>query len=307
MTQAFQVRHGSSKDVIMPEPSRWAREIQLLFTDRFSVFDVGKVPYEIEDMGAFRHAIAVRMFALLSSCSIPNHFKRSFASKKITVEPFCIDELGQYFDHARGKIVPLEIIDRQEVTEPLLVRAAINAELLGKMQARVRGPMVVGTRFTSPLIECTTKFEPIDRRLSDLEAIKIARLGEASYTEMCGLVAKASTILTEFFAFRGYNRIDGKWEVAITYDGPTFVIVDSYSPDEMRLIGPDGRSYDKDPLRNWYKDNFPGWIASLEAAKREWPKDKARWPAYPKTVPPTAVLDDLRERYRMVAEAIGAI
>jgi phosphoribosylaminoimidazole-succinocarboxamide synthase len=82
--------------------------------------------------------------------------------------------------------------------------------------------------------------------------------------------------------------------------------VDSISPDELRLIGPDGRSYDKDPVRQWYQDTYPAWYAELLAAKQVYPHDKSKWPTYP-DVPPQSVIDDMLQRYQMVAEAIGAL
>ena len=300
------VREGSSKDVII-RPGPNGRLVDLRFTKRFSVFDVGAVPYEIEEMDEFRHRIATRNFEILKGASIPTHFIASDPKHLIiTVEPFNIYQMNANFDEARGRIIPLEIIDRQEVTQPLLDRAKTNSKLLAKMTARVAGPLVVGAKFTTPLIECTTKFEAIDRRLSDIEAIAIAKLGSESYQNLCDFVAHASTVLTDFFRSCGYNRLDGKWEIAITYDGPTFVVVDSYSPDEMRLIGQDGRSYDKDPLRLWYRVTFPHWIKALDEAKREWPNDKAMWPKYPKKRPPRAVLEDLRSRYGQVMIDISA-
>ncbi len=300
-------RHGSSKDVTVRRLGL-RTEVDLGFTKRFSVFDVGPVPYEIEGMDTLRHAIAVRSFEVLAESKVPTHFIRAdYNARTITVEPMNIYEVpGCMFNSARGKIIPLEIIDRQELTQPVVDRMATNPELHDKVMARVSEP-VVGARFSLPLVECTTKFEAIDRRLLDAEAVALAKLGECSYRELCMFIQNASNVLTRFFDHHGFKRMDGKWEIAITYDGPSFVVVDSYSPDEMRLIGTDGRSYDKDPLRNWYNQTFPGWIKDLNASKREWPDNKNRWPAYPPDIPPAAVLDDLVDRYATVARAIGAI
>jgi phosphoribosylaminoimidazole-succinocarboxamide synthase len=300
-------RRGSSKDVTVIRVDN-KTEIDLGFTKRFSVFDVGPVPYEIDGMDVLRHAIAVRSFQELHEHGVPTHFIRSDSKTlTITVEAMNIYEVpGCMFSSARGKIIPLEIIDRQELTQPLIDRMPTNPELSEKVMARVTEP-VAGNRFSLPLVECTTKFEPIDRRLLDAEAIALAKLGECSYRDLCAFVQNASNVLTRFFDHHGFKRLDGKWEIAITYDGPSFVVVDSYSPDEMRLIGADGRSYDKDPLRNWYKNTFPGWIKDLDACKREWPDNKDRWPAYPAEEPPQDVLNDLVGRYASVAKAIGAI
>lgn len=302
------IRHGSSKDVIIPTSDASPEEIKLRFTRRFSVFDVGPVPYEIEDMDVLRHAIAVKMFEVLKIYGMPTHFRGAdFDELTISVEPFDIDEIGQRFDSARGRIIPLEIIDRLVLTQPVLDRARTNPELRSKIMKCTASTTAVGMPFSTPLIECTTKFEPIDRKLLDAQAVEEAQLGWTSYFELCVLIERASRIVTRFFDEHGFKRMDGKWEVAMTYKNSSFILADSYSPDEMRLIGPDGRSYDKDPLRNWYTETFPEWIRELEAAKKAWPNDKSRWPAYPPDVPPDAVLMDLRDRYAAVAKAIRAI
>lgn len=304
---------GSSKDVIINDVSGGSG-IDLRFTERFSIFDIGALPYTIAEMGELRFKIALRMFEVLERAGIPTHFLRADAEQlTITVEPFNIysppAERGRHFEAARGRIIPLEIIDRQEVTQPLLDRAENNAELRRKMEARVPSwPPKVGQRFSEPLIECTTKYSPgADQRLSDAEAIALAKLGEGSYAEACQFVSNASRTLSSFFAAHGFNRLDGKWEVAITYQGPSFVAVDSYSPDEMRLIGQDGRSHDKDPLRQYYELHHGDWYKKLLAAKRAWPLDKSKWPKYPRHIPPSQVLDDLRDRYRAVASGIKAL
>lgn len=300
-------RQGSSKDVTVRRLNN-KTEIDLSFTKRFSVFDVGPVPYEIEAMDVLRHAIAVRSFEELHEHGVTTHFIRSDSTAlTITVEAMNIYEVpGCMFNSARGRIIPLEIIDRQELTQPIIDRMATNTEIHDKVMARVTKP-AAGAPFSLPLVECTTKFEPIDRRLLDAEAIMLAKLGEYSYRDLCVFVQNASGVLTRFFDRHGFKRMDGKWEIAMTYDGPSFVVVDTYSPDEMRLIGVDGRSYDKDPLRNWYKSTFPGWIMDLDACKREWPNNKGQWPAYPPDIPPDSVLDDLVDRYAAVAKTIGAI
>lgn len=304
-------REGSSKDVITRRLGSHTK-IWLQFSKRFSVKDVGPVPYLIPGMDLLRYAIAVKMFEVLQENDIRTHFIQANQDiRMIEVRPMNIYAMNQHYEDARGWIIPLEIIDRQEMTQPLIDRMQTDKELQVKCMVRATTP-VVGTRFSTPLVECTTKYEAKDRRLTDAEAIALAKLGSQSYRELCEFVANASSVLTNFFAEHGFKRVDGKWEIAMLYlgqdfKGPDFMVVDSYSPDEMRLIGPDGRSYDKDPLRQWYDENFPEWVKRLKQAQEEWPNDKVKWPAYPPDIPPDSVLDDLVDRYTTVAKAIGAI
>lgn len=308
----FPTRSGSSKDVVTRRLSANQTEIDLVFKKRVSIYDVGPLPYLIEEMDRLRFSIAVKVFEALQAADIPTHYRsHNQAHNSITVAPFNIYEKNVHTDSARGRIIPLEIIDRRVVTKTMMERAEADYEFRIKMLVLLDGPLVEGARLKRPLIECTTKYEVMDRRLSDAEAISLSKLGEQSYTELCEFVRNASDVVSDLFARAGFDRIDGKWEIAITYDGPSFVIVDSYSPDEMRLIGQDGRSYDKDPLRIYYRQHHPKWIIKLEAAKRQWPlrfeKGKDMWPPYPKKLPPAEVIDDFVQRYRAVEQAVMAL
>lgn len=307
------IYQGSSKDVIIPNGLA-SETVDLRFSNRFSIADVGSLPYEIKGMGRLRHAIAVANFKELKKAGFETHFIRSDASAcTITVEPFNIYRMKDYpdskevrFEKARGRIIPLEILDRQEVTQVLLDRAENDAELKQKMRSRVPSwPPKVGQKFRTPLIECTTKYRPgADVRLSDAEAIIEGGLGADSYEPLCKFVAKASRVLTKFHSRCGLRRVDGKWEIAITYKGPTFVIVDSYSPDEMRLIGPDGRSHDKDPLRKEYRRLFPKWARKLDAAKKKYPHNTSKWPPYPRKRLSQEFQDEFFNLYLTVALAM---
>lgn len=308
----LEIYKGSSKDVSrVVEDGKEA--VKLTFTDRFSVFDVGPVPYEIEGMGWLRWAMAVRMFQVMEKKGIPNHFIRPDSEdRSIIVQPFNIYQKDVHFDNAAGKIMPFEVLDRQELTKPLLTRAFNESELMCKIRARVDGELKPGALFSSPLIEFTTKYEEKDRRLTDEEAIDIAGLGKTSFAELCDFTANASWHLTNFFGGHNFNRKDGKWEIAITYDGPRYIVADSYTQDEMRLEGPYGSgSHDKDPLRGWYHKLFPGWVQELKRAQEQYPgryvDGNDMWPKYPKDIPSESILNGLRMKYWTVDKAIGAI
>ena len=174
-----------------------------------------------------------------------------------------------------------------------------------------------GSRLDPPFIECSTKFETADRYLSDSEAVEVIAetltipvpfrktdhdwLIDYCYHDVKHLFR----FLYQFFKSSGFLLMDGKVEAALT-NLNHIMFVDSISPDELRLIGPDGRSYDKDPVREWYKDTFPDWYAELLSVKAAFPGDKSKWPTYP-DVPPQSVIDDMVDRYRTVAAEIGAI
>ncbi|MEK7462228.1 MAG: phosphoribosylaminoimidazolesuccinocarboxamide synthase [Patescibacteria group bacterium] len=300
------IRHGSSKDVVVNMLGGKVESIDMVFTNHYSIFDVGRSPDTILGFGRARASIANAAFGALHKDGLPTHF-RSYnpETNTINVEPFNVYELpGCMYEKARGRVVPLEIIDRRCVTEALIERGRNDPVFQRKMLAHLFDDVVLGAEFTRPLIECTTKYEPIDRKLSDQEAIGLSNLGEASFAELTKLISDASDCMTDFFAPRGFKRIDGKWEVAITYDGPNFVIVDAATPDEMRLVAhDDGLSHDKDPIRSYAKSEYPDWYASLGKAKQDWPNDPSLWPSYPWKCLPEAISNEVARRYKRVETA----
>jgi len=296
------VNAGSSKNVYEINGALFFE-----FTDQVSVFDRGPVPALFPGLGTIRCAIATKLFLLLKQSNFKTHYVRSIAGGNIMhVEPFCVPENNFSLPTALGRLLPLEVLFRFRVTENFLGRietGEVNTAKVEKLM--VSENLFTGAILYPPYIECSTKHRASDMYLSDLEAANLSGLSleelECYYDQNIIPVAK---FLRQVFRSAGFDLADGKFEVGLY--GGELIILDSISPDELRLVGDNGLSYDKDVLRRWYHNYYPDWVEELKYAKALYPKDKDRWPDYPAS-PPYEVIDDLIWRYKAVAMAIGAI
>lgn len=302
------VRKGSSKDVHEIIEGAKVVAIDIVSTKFASILDRGRMPFDFGRIGVYRTAMSGKIFQSLRDAGFNTHYLSHDAEKATTrVKPFNIYELGVRYEGAVGRIIPLEVLFRLEITQPILDRALVDKEFSRKLYERVEGELVVGKRLLRPLIECSTKFEAQDRYVSDEEAIKLAKLGEVTFAEMMDLAEKGAVYVSEMFASYGYRLVDGKWEFGITYDGPSIVFVDGLSFDEVRVFGPDGQRCDKEVLRIEAKNRHPKWVDDLKAAKAKWPDEKDRWPEYPSDLITEAFITDFVGRYEKAARDMEAM
>jgi phosphoribosylaminoimidazole-succinocarboxamide synthase len=254
-------------------------------------------------------AISGRIFQEMNGAGFVTHYiSHDVESGTMQVRPLQIDELNtHYYPSNEGRMLGVEIIDRWVVTEKLLRRIKAGEVDLAKIEQLLSGEqgVRVGAHLRPPFIECTTKHREADTYVKDVEAAQLAKIDYFELMTVYGEVERAAVFLKQFFKSYGFDRKDGKWEGAWSSSG--FMFADSISPDEMRLVGPDGKSHDKDPVRHWFEINHPEWYASVLAAKELHPEDRLKWPSYPDHMPPTGVIEEVVELYRKVALGIGAI
>jgi phosphoribosylaminoimidazole-succinocarboxamide synthase len=306
-------RKGSSKDIYnVCHNDGSLRCIRFHFSDRVSVLDLGGIPgTAFPGLGRLRCAISGHLFRRMNSAGFRTHYiSHDVENATMDVHPFDIKELNVSYEGVKsGRILGIEIIDRRMATKKLIGRVddgtLARKRLWPSLGDRHLAPNV---RLSPPFVECTTKYQDADRYITDEEAAALAgvRIGWL-YAYCYPEVQKASEFLFNLFRDKGFDRHDGKFEGAIRYSGGTFIFADSISPDEMRLVGSDGLSYDKDPVRQWYQETFPDWYAEVLKAKAEHPTDRSKWPSYPAETPPAEVVNEVVRRYEVVAKALGAI
>ncbi|HEY0964530.1 MAG TPA: phosphoribosylaminoimidazolesuccinocarboxamide synthase [Candidatus Paceibacterota bacterium] len=304
-------RKGSSKDIYRVMRAGKVLNLRFHFSDRVSILDLGGLPVLFPGLGQLRCAIAGYLFQRMTKVGFHTHYlTHNVAEATMDVYPFEIEELGVTYNGVRmGRILGIEIIDRRLVTPKLLDRYH-RGELPRKAISALLSDDVLeeGSRLHPAFVECTTKYQAADRYVTDEEAATLANVPLEWLKKRCySEVKSASDYLFGLFEQAGFIRHDGKFEGGVLYSNNRFIFADSMSPDEMRLIGPDGRSYDKDPVRQWYQQTFPDWYAEVVAAKKSHPLDKSWWPTYPAEAPPPEVIEDVVARYRTVAERLGAL
>lgn len=303
-------RSGSAKDIYkVPDGAGGYKCLEFEFSNRVSILDLGALPVTFPDLGMIRCAISGRLFQELNAAGFATHYlSHDVTSATMRVKPLEVEELDTHYGPSNcGRVLGVEIIDRWVVTEKLLRRITageIDRVAVERLLSDERG-LEVGAYLNPPFIECTTKYRDSDVYVSDEQAAQLANITYDQLMTCYGKVERAATFLRHFFHAYGFDRKDGKWEGA--WYGGGFMFADSISPDEMRLIGLDGRSHDKDPVREWFEQHHPEWYRSVVAAKKLYPNDKSKWPKYPEQMPPEEVITEVVDRYRMVAKAIGAM
>jgi phosphoribosylaminoimidazole-succinocarboxamide synthase len=291
------LRSGSSKDIyhMMIAGNDY---ILMDFTDGFSVFDRGRAPWNIAGLGELRKAIASRCLRYMSSYGVKTHFLEDFDKSSIIVKAAAIPELDQKISLHGRRVLGVEVLWRNTVTEKFVGRVKSKKVTLDRFFLKDTQPLLPGAHFEDIFVECSTKFEETDRYLSDHEASLIARISPDALQDMYAFARRASQELSELFGPE-LVLMTGKFEIILT-DDQKFEIADSISPDELEIEG----GFDKNILRDWYKINHPDWIEALKLAKCQYPNDKSAWPEYP-APPPQEIMKKIVDSYTHVANVIG--
>ena len=283
-------RLGSTRIMTSVEPG----VIALTYTNQWSAFDRGSSPQEIPRIGAARCACAVRSFKLASADNRSTHFVRQADDMTIHVQEFLVPGHELLSGKVHGRVIPLEFLDRARAAGSLLRRlreGKITPESLGFPEGT---EVKQGDKLPRPILECTTKFEPMDRHLSDTEAKELAGLDDTQWREVWELVVGINNMLEAGLSRVGFARYDGKKEVGLSRTGKMIAVDVFGTPDEDRILNAKtGDLHCKDLIRNYLESL--DWYQLLVQAKKEHPDDKSRWPPYP--VLPDWLTQLVSERY----------
>ncbi|MGB0454156.1 MAG: phosphoribosylaminoimidazolesuccinocarboxamide synthase [Bacteriovoracaceae bacterium] len=166
-------------------------------------------------------------------------------------------------------LVPLEVLFRFGVPKgSSFLRRAKDLEYcheLGLSGQKIEE----GTRFQSPIIEFSTKLEPLDRVLQYEEAKDISGLNDSEFAELCTLTKLIAFNLKHLFSKMEIELWDGKFEFSFIKkaDGTRgFQLVDSIGPDELRLMF-QNIPLSKEVLRQAYKKS--NWYSCFNEQKEK--------------------------------------
>ena len=290
---------GSVKDLTIkkePTESNLGRGI-FTFSDRYSVFDWGKMPDDIPGKGAALCMMAAFNFEMLNEENVPTHYvgvlDGSMKKAKVkgltepssrmaiklsrVIEPeFLKSGKYSYAHFVKGMnnfVVPLEVIYRRGA--PLgssLFKTIKKLENSGK-EEEIRLLLVKyglkkepqpGDLFPETGYDFTTKFESTDRALADDEAYSISGLSEEQFGELEDLRNRVVPMISGRADEVGFIDYDGKLEF-IFFKGVKLGDV-AGTFDENRFMF-NGEQVSKEFLRQWYKKNQPEWYEACEEAK----------------------------------------
>lgn len=293
-------RTGSTKIITAVKPG----EVDFTFTDQWSAFDRGSSPQLIPGIGAARCACAVKSFELVQAVGLPTHFIRQVDTHTIRVHEYSLPSQESLSGRVYGRVLNAEWIWRTHVLGSLLERIVgrkIDPISLGFASGIV---ITEGMKLPRLFIECTTKFEPVDRHLTNIEARELNEVSRVEWEEARNLIQRAIRASNAQYERASFKSVDGKLELAMRTDG-RLVIVDVFgTPDENRILHKQtGDLFSKDLIRNWLKKT--PWKALLDEAKKEHPKDKSKWPPYPEL--PEDLVKFVSRRYKEIARRYASV
>lgn len=255
------LHRGSVKDLYQTDEG----ELCFEFSDRYSIFDWGEMPDQLEQKGEALALMGACFFEFLTKRGHSHHFIQQTGPKQLKVKS--VDVLRPEFDQALVEydysvyqqrpvetLVPLEVIFRMGVPK-------------GSSLLKRDPSLKEGQRFQAPLVEFSTKLEESDRLLSDEQAMKTAGLNTHELERLKKQTCELARDLEELLAEIKVELWDGKFEFAFisgTSGEREFMLVDSVGPDELRLTY-DGIQLSKECLRQIYASTE--WKKNIERAK----------------------------------------
>ena len=312
---------GSVKDLeIVKKPTRNDMGIgRFHFSDRFSVFDWGEMPDQIEGKGEALCLMGAYCFEQLEKKGVRTHYRGLVNKGKVVSfqeieEPTSIMEVNLVnvykpetsptrgkvgYDYSfftpnlRNCLIPLEIIYRNGLPEGSSVFKRLE---LGNVTPKDLGldhfPKP-GERFAKPIFDVSTKLEETDRYLLWEEAKRIAGLTDQEVTDVRIILGKVNNTIDEIASRAGMENEDGKIELAFD-DKRRLMLVDVVGTlDECRFTY-NRLHVSKEIARQFYRRTK--WYHDVEEAKKN---AEARgvmdWRAMVTSQPPK--LDDQLKNY----------
>lgn len=264
------------------------------FSDRYSVFDWGEMPDQIDDKGASLATTAAKSFTVLNESGVPTHYIAMLPSGD-ELTPLLLYEMKEPSnrmavklarkipidnDYAEYKkpglnnyIIPIEIVVRNALPKGSSIFKDIKAakekgtlkEILDKL--RLSQEPKEGDWLPWPVLDFSTKFEETDRKIPYEKALCNSGLTIGQFGQLLITAETTNNVIQGLAKAAGMERLDGKIE-CIYSNGKIIVadVVGTFDEDRFML---NGRQVSKEFLRQWYKQNDPEWVAALDETKKQ--------------------------------------
>jgi phosphoribosylaminoimidazole-succinocarboxamide synthase len=304
---------GSVKDLeIIKKPTKARMGVgRFHFSDRYSVFDWGEMPDQIEGKGAALCLMGAYCFERLEEKGIKTHY-RGLVDKNGRVLSF--DELEEptnvmefnlvnvykpkaYIENGKLKydyslftpslrnfLIPLEIIYRNGLPEGSSVFKRLEQGLVTLEDLGLKHYPKAGERLAKPIFDVSTKLEESDRYVSWKEAQQIAGLTDSELEEVKSLLLRVDETITEIASKAGLVNEDGKIELAFDPQRRLMVVDVVGTLDECRFTY-EGLHVSKEIARIYYRRT--DWAKEVETAKKKAKEQGIEdWKGLVKTEPP---------------------
>ncbi len=270
---------GSVKDLeILEEPTEEKEGVGVFeFSDRYSVFDYGEMPDEIEGKGEALCLMGAYNFKELEKKGHKTHFIELEERDRMKVKVVNVITEGEP-DQFKNMMVPLEIIYRNYLGEGSSVFRRLDKGKIEPEDLGLAGYPEVNTKLDPPIIDFSTKYEKFDRYFKNLDEVKEHTGFEDDMIDLIKQKAvKVNSFINERAKELGWKHLDGKMETALNRDGELMLADVLGTLDEDRFeYG--GIKLSKQMLRNYYRGTE--WHEKMDEAKeKDIPKEG--WPEPP--------------------------
>jgi phosphoribosylaminoimidazole-succinocarboxamide synthase len=304
---------GSVKDLeTLRKPTRDEMGIgRFHFSDRYSVFDWGEMPDQIEGKGAALCLMGAYCFEKLEEKGVKTHYRglvdengRVVKFEQLT-KPVDIMEIdlvnvykpaasvkdgklfydyGAYTSNQKNCLIPLEIIYRNGLPEGSSMFKRLEQGQTSIEELGLTHYPKPGERLSKPILDVSTKLEERDRYLTWKEAQKIASLTTEEIEKAKDLLLRVNRMITQLALRADLENEDGKIELAFNPERK-FMVVDVVGTlDECRFTY-EGLHVSKEMVRQFYRRT--GWFRDVEEAKKKAEETGVRdWQALCRTKPP---------------------
>ena len=285
---------GSVKDLeVIEKPTQDAMGIgRFHFSDRYSVFDWGEMPDQIEGKGKALCLMGAYCFERLEERGVKTHYRglvgsdgRAVTFKELkhpssTMEVRLVNvykpktqatagkltyDYGIYTPKLRNCLIPLEIIYRNGLPEGSSVFKRLEQGKTSLKDLGLDHYPKPGEHFTKPLFDVSTKLEQTDRYVTWDEAKKIAGLTNIELIAVKTVLSKVDDAITEMACRAKLENEDGKIELAFDEERKLMVVDVVGTLDECRFTY-EGFHVSKEIARQFYKKST--WYADVEEAKK---------------------------------------
>lgn len=272
------IYRGSVKDIYENNDD----ELIFSFSDRYSIFDWGEMPDEIEHKGKCLALLADFFFNNLdinhhglglcdeNGMLTKGHHQYYKVKKVNIIRPYF--ENGKY-DYSKYKnspehtLVPLEVVFRFGIPKGSSILSRMEAkefrEELGLIRIYEEGEFLPGA-----IIEFSTKLENTDRYVSYREAMEISGMSKAEFESLITITRSTALKIKELFNAINITLWDGKFEFSFLEKNNgirEFQLVDSIGPDELRLSYKE-MILSKEFLRQYYRKHK--WYLDVKESQK---------------------------------------
>ncbi len=295
------IGRGNSKQVLRCDEQTLA----FRFTDEFSVFGAPPSKQLIPGKGQAICKAAVKSFEIARRLEIETHFIEQLDENTIRICEVMVIRDRPLNRFETNCLLPLEWICRYYLAGSLLDK--IKNSLLSPWKFGCFGKDIYeGKQLYWPVCHLTTKFEKVDRDLTENEAMALAQISPAEMNRIWQICLRLDGAISLAYRKAGFTYFDGKKEISLVGVNRRVVMADTFgTQDEDRPVLTSDLSrnkvshYGREYIRQYFREI--GYEKRLNQARQAGLPD----PEYPEI--PEKILEEIALRYAEFAKRYSAV